>query len=292
MGEIGSNHNNDLGTAKQLVRAIKRAGADAVKFQTLRRDLLVAPHIVRGGQLVENPSYREFASLGLPDEWHHKIKSTADKEGIEFFSTPFYLEAVDLLESAGVSTYKIASGDITFFPLLERVGQTGKRVILSTGASSLGDVGRALGVLSAAGAREIVLLHCVSNYPPQWEEMNLRAIVTLRETFGLPVGISDHSPGYLASVAAVALGASLIEKHVTFDRSQHGPDHPFAMTVGEFANMVERVRLLERMLGTGQKIPTETEAGKQHRMRRGTYDLATGVPSRSPDAVWLRPECG
>ena len=281
IAEIGSNYNGSLELAKQYVIASKTAGANAVKFQTLRRDLLVAPHIIRSEQLVDNPSYDKFASLGLPDEWHYEIKSAADKEGIEFFSTPFYLGAVDLLESVGVSTYKIASGDITFFPLLERVGWTGQRVLLSTGASSLGDVERALEVLTAAGTHDIVLLHCVCNYPPQWDEINLRAMVTLREAFGFPVGISDHSPGSVIPIAAVALGASVIEKHVTFDRDLSGPDHSFAMTLDEFGGMVKQVRLLERSLGTGQKAPTKTEMEKQSRLRRSAYGL---------DERWLRPE--
>ena len=290
VSEIGSNHNGDLDMAKRLVHASQQAGADAVKFQTLRRDRLVAPRVLSDGQWIENPAWRHFASLELPAEWHYEIKKVADEAGIEFFSSPFYLEAVDLLESVGVSTYKIASGDISFFPLLERVGRTGKRVILSTGASSLQDVERALEALTGAGAGEIVLLHCVSNYPPQWHEMNLRAIVTLREAFGLPVGISDHSPGDLVPIAAVALGATLIEKHVTFDRSLPGPDHPFAMTMDELGDMVRQVRLLEQALGTGEKVPTETELAKQHRMRRGIYDPITLEPTDDPAGLWLRPE--
>ncbi len=290
VSEIGSNYNDDLDMAKRLVRASQEAGADAVKFQTLRRDLLVAPRVLSGGRWVENPVYRNFTNLALPDEWHYEIKEVADEVGVEFLSTPFYLEAVDLLESVGVSTYKIASGDITFFPLLERVGQTGKRVILSTGASSLQDVERALNVLTGAGAREIALLHCVSNYPPRWDEMNVLAIVTLKEAFGLPVGISDHSPGNLVPIAAVALGATIVEKHVTSDRSLPGPDHPFSLTMDELGDMVEQIRLLEQALGTGEKVPTEAELAKQHRIRRGAYDPATFEPVADRKGIWLRPE--
>ena len=130
----------------------------------------------------------------------------------------------------------------------------------------------------------------MSNYPPAWEEMNLQAIPTLRRTFGLPVGISDHTPGDLVPIAAVALGASLIEKHVTFDRSRPGPDHPFAMTLEEFGTMIGRIRLLEKALGTGEKIPTPTELAKKHRMRRGIYDSATKLPADGTEGIWLRPE--
>jgi len=288
--EIGSNYDDDLEIAKQLVRASKQIGADAVKFQTLRKNLLVAPQILLDGKLVENDVYQKFSNLELADDWHFEIKKEADEVGIEFFSTPFHLEAIDLLEAVGVSTYKIASGDISFFPLLEQVGSTGKRIILSTGASTINDVEQALDVLTRAGAGEITLLHCISNYPPKWNEMNLNAMVTLKNVFGLPVGLSDHSPGSLAPLAAVALGASVIEKHVTFDRSLPGPDHPFALTMEEFGDMVSQVRALEQALGSGEKVPTETELAKQHRIRRGPYDPVSREPTDDPDGIWLRPK--
>ena len=290
IAEVGSNYDGSLAKAEAYIKTAKECGADAVKFQTLRRDKLVAPKIWSGGAWVDNPVYHKLSNLELPEEWHYTLKQTADEHGIEFISTPFYLEAVDLLEKVGVRTYKIGSGDITFFPLLEAVGRTGKQVILSTGASSLRDVERALNVLTRSGVGDIVLLHCVSNYPPQWDEMNLRAIVTLRETFGLPVGISDHSPGSLTPIAAVALGATVIEKHVTFDRSLPGPDHPFAMTMDEFGDMVRQARLLEQVLGSGEKVPTEAELAKQHRIRRSIYDSATLEPTDDPIGLWLRPE--
>jgi sialic acid synthase SpsE len=223
IAEIGSNYDNDIETAAAYIRAARDAGADMVKFQTLRKDRIVARDIRIGGRLEKNPVYDLFTSLELPDDWHGRLKQVADEAGIEFFSTPFYLEAVALLEGVGARTYKIASGDITFTPLLEAVGRTGKSVILSTGGSTLAEVEAALALLQKAGAGDVSLMHCVSNYPPAWEEMNLRAITTLRQTFELPVGISDHTPGDLVPIAAVALGASLIEKHVTFARSSPGP---------------------------------------------------------------------
>jgi sialic acid synthase SpsE len=272
------------------VTSLSACGVDAVKFQTLRKDKLVAPRIWQDKMWVENPVNQKFSNLELPDEWHFELKQTADEHDIEFISTPFYLEAVNLLEEVGVTTYKIASGDITFTPLLETVGRTGKRVILSTGASSLSDIERALETLTRVSSGPVSLLHCVANYPPKWSEMNLRALVTLKETFDLPIGISDHSPGDIIPLAAVALGATIIEKHVTFDRSLPGPDHPFAMTMDEFCEMVTRVRLLEQALGTGEKNPTESEAAKQHRIRRGVYDRSTFEPSKADDGIWLRPE--
>lgn len=292
VAEVGSNYDGSLEKAQSYVKASKECGADAIKYQTIRKDRLVAPKILSDGRWVDNPVYREFGSLELADEWHHALKRTADQEGIEFISTPFYLEAVELLEAVGVRTYKIASGDITFFPLLEAVGGTGKRILLSTGASYLREIEEAINVLVKSGAGEIVLLHCVSNYPPRWDEMNLKAMVTMKETFGLPVGISDHSRGNLLPVAAVALGGTVIEKHITFDRSSSGPDHSFATTVDEFADMVKQVRCLELALGTGEKLPSEPELARQALIRRSPYHRVTYEPTDDPNGIWLRPEVG
>jgi sialic acid synthase SpsE len=288
--EVGSNYNGSLEQAFEYLRAAKNSGADAVKFQTLRKDKLVAPRIYDNGAWIENPVYKAFASLELPDEWHFELKRYADEVGIEFMSTPFYLDAVELLERVGVSTYKIASGDISFLPLLHAVGTTGKRVILSTGASDLADIERALSALTHSGSRDITLLHCVANYPPRWEEMNLRAVATLREAFGIPVGISDHTPGSVVPIAAAALGAIVVEKHVTFDRGQAGPDHPFAMTMDEYAEMILQLRNLEIALGNGVKGPVASELAKQYRLRRGVYDPSSLYPAKESEGIWLRPQ--
>lgn len=287
--EVGSNYDGDLAKAEAYVESAAQCGADAVKFQTLRKDKIVAPKIFSEGQWIENPVYQNFSSLELADDWHYSLRKKANACGIEFMSTPFYLEAVPLLEKVDVRSYKIASGDITFTPLLELVGRTGKEIMLSTGASSLTDIERALHILRKAGADNIVLLHCVSNYPPAWEEMNLKTITTLKEKFQCPVGISDHSPGDLVPLAAVALGATVIEKHVTFDRQTQGPDHPFAMTMEEFKEMIARIRLLEQALGSGEKVPTATEVAKQHRLRRGVYDPETREARTDEQGLWLRP---
>jgi carbonic anhydrase/acetyltransferase-like protein (isoleucine patch superfamily) len=197
VAEIGSNYDGDLNLAKKYISAAAECGADMVKFQTLKKDQLIAPKVIMGGELKDNPVYQNFASLELPDEWHFSLKTFANQNNIEFFSTPFYLEAVELLERVGIHTYKIASGDITFFPLLKAVGKTGKDVILSTGGSNLADVENALNVLTDSGSGNITLLHCVSSYPPRFNEMNLKTIGTLKAAFDLPVGISDHTPGSL-----------------------------------------------------------------------------------------------
>jgi N,N'-diacetyllegionaminate synthase len=290
IAEIGSNYNNDLELAKTYIKLCSEVGADAVKFQTLRKDLLISRKIWSEGKVVDNPIYDIVVNLELPDEWHFELKKEADKHGIEFLSTPFYLEAVDLLENVGVRTYKVASGDITFFPLLKKIGETQKKVILSTGASNLDDIQRALDVLTESGTKNISILHCVANYPPAWDEMNISTIKTLKEEFGIQVGISDHSPGSLIPLASVALGATIVEKHVTLSRSLPGPDHPFAMTLDEFGDMISEIRKLEKAFGDSKKKPTPEELKKQNRIRRGLYNSITHEPTDRPDGVWMRPQ--
>lgn len=289
IAEIGSNYNNDLALAKKYVELCSQAGADAVKFQTLKKDFLIAKNIRSKGKIIHNPVYDIVVNLELPDEWHYELKKEADKYGIEFLSTPFYLEAVDLLEDVGVRTYKVASGDITFFPLLKKIGETKKEVILSTGASNIDDIRKAMDILTKAGSENISILHCVANYPPALDEMNIMAIKTLKEEFGIQAGISDHSPGALIPIASVTLGASIVEKHVTFSRSLPGPDHSFAMTMEEFADMILEIRKLEKVLGSGEKKPTAEEQKKQNRIRRGLYDPVTFEPTTKADGIWLRP---
>jgi sialic acid synthase SpsE len=288
IAEVGSNHDGSREAAREYVCAAKQSGADAVKFQFIRKDLLISPKCNVGNRQENYPPYAAFPLKDVPDEWIVELKTLADEAGIEFFCTPFSLEAVDILERVHVKTYKIASGDITFFPLLEKVAKTGRRVILATGASDLEDVRKAYTTLWNAGARDITLLHCVSNYPPKWEEMNLRAMTALAEEFQCAVGISDHTPGSAVPVAATALGGTVIEKHVTFDRATPGPDHPYAMTFPEFSEMVATVRNIRAALGDGVKKPTATELEKQWRMRRGIYDPVTHCPADS--GVYLRPQ--
>lgn len=291
IAEVGSNFNHDLDLAKRYVRASAEAGADAVKFQTLKKHLIISPVTKVKGEVVPYPIYDIFKSAELPELWHYELKKEADAVGIEFISTPFYLEAVDLLEDVGVNTIKIASGDITFLPLLERIGKTGKAVLLSTGASTEAEIRVAVSLLQGNGAGNITLLHCVANYPPKWHEANVRAIPAMIKMFGLPVGLSDHSPGATIPVAAVTLGAAVVEKHVTFDNKLPGPDHGFAMTMEEFADMVLQVRRVEQALGHGRKEPSMEEVPRVKRIRRGLYDKATGRPTDNVEnAVWLRPE--
>ena len=290
IAEIGSNHGGDLDTAKRYIEAAARAGADVAKFQTLTRDGLIARFVrdPQSGGIVANPKHAAFSNAGLPDDWHAPLKACCEDNGIEFMSTPFSPEAVDLMEGIGVKRYKVASGDLTFVPLLEKLGRTGKPVILSTGAAYLDEVEDAVTTLKHAGCHDITVLHCAASYPPSWDDMNLAAITTLKTALGRPVGLSDHSPGHTAPIAAAALGATVIEKHVTFDRSLDGPDHPFAMEFDELAAMIADLRILEAALGDGEKKPAPSEINRRRNLRRGRYG-SDGKPDAQGE-VWLRPQ--
>ena len=290
IAEIGSNFGGDRKLAELYIEACASAGADAVKFQTLTKEALIAPFVRNeAGDWVDNPKYAAFGNVGLPLAWHEPLARHAEKHGVEFLSTPFYLEAVDALEAAGVKRYKIASGDLTFAPLHYRIAETGKPVILSTGASYLDEVRETWQRLKSAGAGPITVLQCTATYPPAWSDLNLNAVTTLKEAFG-DVGLSDHSPGHVAPLAAIALGARTLEKHVTFDRKAEGPDHPFAMEMDEFAALVTDIRNLEEALGSADKVPAPSEIHRRKNLRRGVYDRKTFHATDSEDGVWLRPE--
>ncbi len=292
IAEIGSNYDGDLDLAKRYIEAAAKAGAQVAKFQSLSREALIARRIPGpDGAIIDNPKYAAFGNQGLPDDWHYALKACADENGIEFMSSPFSLEAVDLLEDVGVKRYKIASGDMTFRALQEKIARTGKPVIQSTGASYLDEVEEAAQFLRAKGCDALTLLHCTASYPPAFEDLNLNALKTLRARFpDTPLGLSDHSPGSVAPIAAIALGARVIEKHVTFDRSNPGPDHPFAMEMDEFAKLAADMADLIDALGSEEKIPAASEIHRRRNLRRGLYDSASGAPSDGPDGIWLRPQ--
>lgn len=266
IAEVGSNHNRDLAQAKRLIDIAAEAGADAVKFQTFLAEKLYSKRTPTMSYLKQSkligPNQTVWDLLKqyeLPREWHEELADDARSKGLIFLSTPFDLEAVDLLERIGVSAYKIASYEITHLPLLERVAQTGKPIILSTGMADLRDIETALERIHQQGNRQVILLHCAVNYPPKFEDVHLRAMQTLRQAFQVPVGFSDHTMGIAADIAAVALGACVIEKHFTISRSLRGPDHPFAVEPHELKAMVEGIRQTEAALGSPIKRHTPAE---------------------------------
>ncbi len=273
IAEVGSNHDGSLDKAKELITASKGTGADAVKFQSFTAAGLLNPlrPTAEGKGWEPHPAYPVVDRLTLPVEWHAELKEFALNLGIDFVSAPFETARADLLNEIGVPFFKIASGEITNEPLLRHVARFGQPVILSTGASYMSEVERAVEVITEEGNSTVGLLHCVVLYPPQYGECNIRSIEALKRRFNCPVGLSDHTPGALLPIASVALGATIIEKHITLDRNANGPDHPYAMEVDEFTSMVIDIRNLEAALGSGVKEPSEGEVGERVGARRAIY---------------------
>ncbi len=254
VAEISGNHNGDFDRAARLIEAAREAGADAVKLQTYTADTLTIDSDkeffrIRGTAWEGRTLHQLYQEAHTPWEWQPRLKRIAGDLGIPLFSTPFDPSAVDFLEDMGVPAYKVASFEIVDIPLLERVGRTGKPVILSTGMASLAEIDRAVTTLREAGAAGLGLLCCVSAYPAPYHEMNLATIPHLGRAFAAAAGLSDHTLGIVAAVAAVALGATIIEKHLTLSRADGGPDAGFSLEPEEFAAMVEAVRQAEAAVG-------------------------------------------
>ncbi|MDP7525537.1 MAG: N-acetylneuraminate synthase [Dehalococcoidales bacterium] len=264
IAEAGVNHNGDNELAKKLIDAASVAGADAVKFQTFRAEELTTADAEkavyqRQGTGLNEPQMEMLKGLELGREDFKKLSGYAKEKKIVFLSSPFDRSSVDLLEELEVPAFKIASGEITNSPLLEHVASKRKPIILSTGMSTLDEVKDTLEFLKGKGVEEIILLHCVTSYPARIEEMNLRAMETLRGAFSLPVGLSDHTLGITVPIAAVALGACVIEKHFTLDRNLPGPDHRASQEPEELKEMVTAIRDTELALGDGTKRVTSDE---------------------------------
>ena len=253
IAEIGSNHDGKLDQALAMIAAAAKAGADAVKFQSHLYGEIFVPEL-------ESAAHRRFfKQLDLPESWYGRLKAEADKHGVMFLSCPTYDRAVDLLAETGVPAYKIASPQThSNLPLLARAAARGLPLIISTGYCDRERVRTAVRICERAGNRSLILLHCVSEYPAPPEKVNLRAMASLAG-FGYPVGLSDHTMGSTAAAAAVALGACVVEKHLTLNRGLPGPDHSFACQPSELAELVRRVRETEAMLGDGNKRPTAAE---------------------------------
>jgi N,N'-diacetyllegionaminate synthase len=252
IAEIGNNHDGSVPQAEQLVDAAADAGADAVKFQTHIAEAEMHPSTPTPPHFSE-PRWEFTKRMELTLEDHLHLKAYTERRGLIFFSSPFSQEAVDMLERVEVPLYKIASGEVTNPPLIEAVAATGKPVLLSTGMSGIEDIERAVEILRASGS-DVLVLQCTSNYPCPPEKVNLRAMPALGARFGIPYGLSDHTPDIFTSVAAAALGASAIEKHFTLSKDLYGPDHHASLVPEEFARLVVGVREVEAALGTAAKV--------------------------------------
>ncbi len=260
IAEAGVNHNGSLEIAKKLIAEAAEAGADAVKFQTFKADTLVSPTAPKAEYQKkadgEETQYEMLKRLELSAEDHIELKLCCERHRVDFLSTPFDVEAADFLQSIGVLMMKLPSGSITDYPLLCKVNSFRAKVFLSTGMATLDEVTDALKVLADC---DVTLLHCTTEYPCPYEHANLRAMITMRERFGVPVGYSDHTKGIDASIAAVAMGAEVLEKHFTLDCGLDGPDHKASIEPVGLKALVASVRNVERCLGDGMKKPTSDE---------------------------------
>ena len=251
IAEIGNNFDGSMGQAKALIEAAAEAGADAAKFQTHIAEAEMLPSTPTPPHFDE-PRYRFTERMSLTEDQHRELKAHAEERGLIFFSSPFSIAAVELLERVGNPVYKIASGEVTNPPLIRAIAKTGKPVIVSTGMSGLAEVDGAMAILSEYDV-PVMVLQCTSNYPCPPEKVNLRAMHTLGERYGVPVGLSDHTPDVHTSIAAVALGAVAVEKHFTLSKRLYGPDHHASLTPDELARLVQGVRQVLPALGTGEK---------------------------------------
>lgn len=264
IAEAGVNHNGDISLAKRLVDVAEEAGVDAVKFQTFVAEELVTESAEKAGYQKETTRLGEsqlemLKKLELTEKDSRELFAYSQDKNMLFLSTPFDRGSVDLLYELGVNAFKIGSGEITNLPLLKHIARKGKPIILSTGMATLGEIEEAVETLREEGAEEFVLLHCVTNYPARIEDMNLKVLETLRSAFKLPVGLSDHSLGITMPIAAVALGACVVEKHFTLDKNLPGPDHKASLGPDELEQMVKAIREVEAASGDGLKRPTAGE---------------------------------
>ncbi len=265
IAEAGVNHNGDLAMAKEMARVAKECGADIVKFQTAVPELVVSRFARKAEYQKQTTDAGEsqldmIRRLHFSFEGHKELKEYCDSIGIQYLSAPFDIPSVRFLGSLNLPLIKIPSGEITNLPYLEEVGRLHTPVLLSTGMSTLGEITDALGVLDDNGCPEATILHCNTQYPTPYEDANLTAMMELFEQFGLPVGLSDHTPGWECDVAAAVLGAQAIEKHFTLDKSLPGPDQKASLDPAEFRAMVDAVRHTEAALGDGRKHVTASEA--------------------------------
>ncbi len=299
VAELSGNHNGDLGRALALLDAIKESGADAAKIQTYTADTITLDHDgpgfrIESGLWQGRTLYELYNEAHTPWEWHEALFERGRELGLTVFSSPFDPTAIDFLETLGAPAYKIASFEIVDLPLIERVATTGKPLILSTGLANVGEISDAVTAARRDGAIAIALLHCTSSYPTPPEDSNLRTLPDLAERFGLVTGLSDHTPGIAVSVAAIALGAAIVEKHVTLCRDDGGPDAAFSLEPDELASLVEACRVAWQSLGriTYQPAPSEADNAVFRRSLYVVSDIAEGEMVTPQNVRSIRPGFG
>jgi len=300
IAEAGVNHNGSLDLALKLVDAAAAASADAVKFQTFKADRLVTKDAPRAGYQIyatgdAGTQHEMLKHLELTEEDHRALIDHCERRGVLFLSTPFDEGSCDFLESLGLPAFKLPSGELTNLPFLAHVAGKGKPVILSTGMATLQEVDAAVETLARSGNNRLVLLQCVSEYPADPAETNLRAMASMRSLFGFPVGFSDHTPGIVAAITAAALGACVVEKHFTLDRKMSGPDHRASLEPEELAEMVRGIRIAETALGDGLKRPGAGEAAIARVARKSLMaacDISAGTVLGPEHLAAMRPDTG
>lgn len=265
IAEAGVNHNGSLKQAKEMVIKAREAGADAIKFQTFKSEKLVSTFSQKAAYQIKNTGSADESQLEMVKKLELSFDDFRDlqvfskEKGIQFLSTPFDLESIDFLNQLEMPFWKLPSGEVTNYPYLVKIAQTHKDIVMSTGMCTLDEIGEALAALRENGAGKIALLHCNTEYPTPMEDVNLKAMETLRKEFDTPIGYSDHTKGIEVPIAAVAMGAAIIEKHFTLDRNMEGPDHKASLEPSELKAMVQAIRNIEKAIGTGDKKPTPSE---------------------------------
>jgi len=281
IAEAGANHNRDMGVARELIDVAADAGADAVKFQTYRGSSIYSSKTPRFEYLDDDRSPQELLeAISLPREWQAELIEYARARDIAWFSTPFDDDAVDSLVEIGVPAIKIASFELVHLPLIRKAAESGLPLILSCGMATYGEIEDALDAVAQGGSERVALLRCASLYPSPPEIMNLRAMATMREAFGVPVGLSDHTTDITVPMGGAALGMEILEKHFTLSRDMEGPDHPFAIEPDELRALVKGVRDVEASLGDGRlKGPSEAEGKEMYTLARRSLIAASDIPA-------------
>ena len=301
IAELGANFDGSLEKAKELAQAASEAGADVIKFQSFLASKIVAGKGFASMKLKGvhgswgRPVDEVFKDAEFPRAWHQDLAKYCRKLGVAFSSSPYDFEAVDLLDDIGVDFFKIGSGEITWPEMLTYIAQKNKPMILSTGASTLAEIDEALSIIETTGNNKLALLQCITNYPSKIESANINVLKTYQTAFNIITGYSDHAPGDVVVLGSVALGGRIIEKHFTLDKKAKGPDHPHSMDPQEFKLMVDRVRMLEKALGSSRKEVVPEEAETVIVQRRGLYaahDIAAGKKFSEKNVIALRPALG
>lgn len=300
IAEAGVNHNGNIKLAKRLVDMAVECGADAIKFQTFKAEESTGKYADKAKYQKENTDVYEsqlemIKKLELPFEDFKILKNYCDEKGIKFISTPDGKESLKFLLEIGLDIIKIGSTEVSNIDFLEQIGRTGKEIILSTGMSTLGEVEKAIMALKSTGNNKIKIMQCTTDYPTAYEDANVRAMVTMREAFKVPVGLSDHTIGNEAAIAAIALGAKFVEKHITLDKNMEGPDHKASMDYSDFKGYVQSLRNTEKLLGDGIKKPTKRELEIMKNVRRSIVaakDIEKGTVIEKSILAYKRPGTG